>query len=58
MYLRKLNELRRARKHWPVFVSSIDKGGVNEQLPNFAGTYVGELSHPSIHEYMEKADLY
>lgn len=54
--LAEVDELCRTCKDWPVYVSSTGKGSVNEQLPNFAGTYVGGLSHPSVTEYIEKAD--
>lgn len=54
--LEEVHQLCRVCKDWPVYVSAMGKGSVNEQLPNFAGTYVGKLSHPSVPEYLEKAD--
>jgi pyruvate decarboxylase len=51
-----VEELCRTCSDWPVYVSAMGKGSVNEQLPNYAGTYVGGLSHPCVTEFMEKAD--
>jgi len=54
--LAEVDQLCRTCKDWPVYVSSMGKGSVDEQLPNFSGTYVGGLSHPSVPKYLEKAD--
>ncbi|KAI0461797.1 Pyruvate decarboxylase 1 [Komagataella kurtzmanii] len=43
--------------NFPVFVTPMGKGGVNEQKPQFGGAYVGSLSNPNITEFVEKADL-
>ncbi|BFZ64159.1 hypothetical protein YB2330_005298 [Saitoella coloradoensis] len=42
---------------WPLFVSAMGKGSVNEQHPSFAGTYMGTLSLPPVRTAVEAADF-
>lgn len=42
---------------YPVFVTPMGKGGVDEQHPRFGGVYVGTLSYPEVKEAVELADL-
>ncbi|KAK3679974.1 Pyruvate decarboxylase 1 [Recurvomyces mirabilis] len=45
----KLAELTR----WPYFTTCMGKGGVNEELPNYAGVYAGGGSIPEIRKAIE-----
>lgn len=42
---------------FPVFVTPMGKGVVDEQHPRFGGVYVGTLSKPDVKEAVESADL-
>lgn len=41
----------------PIFVTPMGKGGVNEELDTFGGTYVGDASQPEVQEMVESSDL-
>ncbi|ODQ82078.1 hypothetical protein BABINDRAFT_59093 [Babjeviella inositovora NRRL Y-12698] len=42
---------------FPVFVTPMGKGGVDEQHPRFGGVFVGTLSYPAVRAAVDAADL-
>ncbi|ODV98341.1 hypothetical protein PACTADRAFT_53720 [Pachysolen tannophilus NRRL Y-2460] len=42
---------------FPVFVTPMGKGAVDENNPRFGGVYVGSLSNPDVGQAVESADL-
>ena len=43
--------------NFPVFVTPMGKGAIDEQLPNFGGIYIGTMSSPEVKEYVDSSDL-
>ena len=52
-----VEEFLRTCSNWPFFVSSMGKGSANEQLPNYAGTYLGSFSFDTVRVCVELADV-
>ncbi len=44
-------------KNVPVFTTAMGKGSINENIPNFAGVYCGNLSLESVEASFKSADL-
>lgn len=40
----------------PFVTTLMSKAAINESLPNFIGTFLGTLSHPTVREYMNNSD--
>lgn len=45
------------RTNFPVYVTPMGKGAVNETLPNFGGVFSGSLSSPEVREVVDFADF-
>ena len=41
----------------PVYNTAMGKGGIDEDIPTFAGFYAGAGSHPEVKKAIEDADL-
>lgn len=42
---------------FPLLTPRMGKGAIDESLPNFAGVYAGEGSHPTVQKALESSDL-
>lgn len=51
-----IHDLIRLTK-FPVFVTPMGKGSIDEQYPRFGGVYVGSMSSPEVKEFVENSDL-
>ncbi|CCC66958.1 hypothetical protein NCAS_0A04000 [Naumovozyma castellii] len=45
------------RTKFPVFVTPMGKGAINENTPHFGGVFMGSLSSPSVREVVDFADF-
>ncbi|KAF0273865.1 hypothetical protein FOG51_01436 [Hanseniaspora uvarum] len=54
--MKETNELIKLT-NFPVFVTPMGKGAIDEQLPTFGGIYIGTMSSPEVKEYVDNSDL-